>query len=69
VSRKKKKQLRWLKVAELKAKVARPDLVEAWDITAPDPFTLVYMKTLRNTVAVPKHWAQKRRFLSGRRGF
>lgn len=53
----------------MKGQISRPDLVEAWDITAPDPFTLVYMKSLRNTVPVPKHWAQKRRFLAGRRGF
>lgn len=32
--------MRWLKVAELKARTRRPDLVEAWDITAPDPLFL-----------------------------
>jgi len=30
--------------------VKRPELVEAWDITAPDPLLLVYLKSLRNTV-------------------
>jgi hypothetical protein len=32
--------LRWLRVAQLKAIVKRPDLVEAWDITAMDPLFL-----------------------------
>lgn len=40
ISRKKKKMLRWLRVAQLKAIVRRPDLVEAWDITAMDPLFL-----------------------------
>ena len=33
--------MRWLKVAELKQKVKRPDLVEFWDITSPDPMFLI----------------------------
>jgi splicing factor 3B subunit 2 len=40
LSRSQKKKQRWLKVADLKARVKRPDLVEAWDITAPDPLFL-----------------------------
>lgn len=56
--------MRWLKVAELKAKVKRPDLVEAWDITAPDPLLLLELKCLKNTVAVPRHWNQKCKNLS-----
>jgi splicing factor 3B subunit 2 len=51
--------MRWLKVAQLKALVKRPDLVEAWDITATDPLFLLELKSLRNTVAVPRHWNQK----------
>ena len=63
-----KKKLRWLRVAELKARAKRPDLVEAWDITAPDPIFLCEMKTLKNTVAVPRHWNQKSKFLQTKRG-
>lgn len=33
--------MRWLRVAELKALVKRPDLVEAWDVSAPDPLLLL----------------------------
>jgi splicing factor 3B subunit 2 len=51
--------MRWLKVAQLKALVKRPDLVEAWDITASDPLFLLELKTMKNTVAVPRHWNQK----------
>jgi splicing factor 3B subunit 2 len=39
-----------------------------WDIRARDPRLLVYLKALRNTVPVPRHWSQKRRFLQGKRG-
>lgn len=41
----------------------RPDLVEAWDITAPDPLLLLELKSLKNTVAVPRHWNQKCNYL------
>ena len=51
--------LRWLKVAHLKAIASRPDLVEAWDITSYDPLFLVYLKSVKNTVQVPRHWNQK----------
>lgn len=40
-------------MATLKSLVDRPELVEAWDITAPDPLTLLSLKALRNTVPVP----------------
>ncbi|EAR88113.1 PSP family protein (macronuclear) [Tetrahymena thermophila SB210] len=68
LSRKQRKQQRWLQVAQLKALVKRPDLVEAWDITAPDPRTLVFLKSLKNTVPVPRHWCQKRKYLQNKRG-
>ena len=48
--------LRWLKVADLKSKVSRPDLVEFWDITSPDPMFLVHLKSVKNSVPVPRHW-------------
>ena len=68
MSRSQKKKMRWLKVADLKARAKRPDLVEAWDITAPDPLFLCELKTLKNTIPVPRHWNQKSKFLQTKRG-
>lgn len=56
ISKKQRKMLRWLKVADLKSKVSRPDLVEFWDITSPDPMFLVHLKSVKNSVPVPRHW-------------
>lgn len=36
---------------------------QIWDATAADPKLLVYLKSYRNTVPVPRHWCQKRKFL------
>ena len=55
-------------VAELKQRVAHPELVEAHDVTAPDPDFLVYLKGLPGTVPVPRHWGKKRKYLQGKRG-
>lgn len=44
MSRKKLKELNQMKVSELKQAVARPDVVEAWDVTAEDPRFLVWLK-------------------------
>ena len=55
-------------VAELKQVVARPEAVEAHDVTASDPRLLVFLKSYRNTVPVPRHWCHKRKFLQGKRG-
>jgi len=68
LSRKKKKMLKRLQIAQLKAQVKRPDVVEVWDTTAKDPLTLVFLKSYRNTVPVPRHWSQKRKFLQNKRG-
>ncbi|XP_068652603.1 uncharacterized protein [Aristolochia californica] len=68
VSNKKKKLQRRMKIAELKQICSRPDVVEVWDATAADPKLLVYLKSYRNTVPVPRHWCQKRKFLQGKRG-
>ena len=43
-------------------------MVEVWDVTAQDPKLLVYLKAYRNTVPVPRHWSQKRKYLQGKRG-
>jgi splicing factor 3B subunit 2 len=57
-----------MKVFDLKMKVRRPDMVEAWDITAKDPLFLLESKMVRNSVPVPRHWSQKRRYLQYKRG-
>ncbi|KAL3741859.1 hypothetical protein ACJRO7_017347 [Eucalyptus globulus] len=67
-SNKKKKLQRRMKIAELKQICSRPDVVEIWDATAADPKLLVFLKSYRNTVPVPRHWCQKRKFLQGKRG-
>jgi len=33
-----------LKIAELKQLAERPDVVEVWDVTSPDPQMLVFLK-------------------------
>jgi len=38
------------------------------DVTAADPKLLVSLKAYRNTVPVPQHWSQKRKYLQGKRG-
>ena len=57
-----------MKIAELKQHCAKPEVVEVWDTTAADPRLLVYLKAYRNTIPVPQHWCQKRKFLQGKRG-
>eukprot|EP00276_Gloeochaete_wittrockiana_P008759 CAMPEP_0184652234 /NCGR_PEP_ID=MMETSP0308-20130426/9930_1 /TAXON_ID=38269 /ORGANISM="Gloeochaete witrockiana, Strain SAG 46.84" /LENGTH=597 /DNA_ID=CAMNT_0027086995 /DNA_START=81 /DNA_END=1874 /DNA_ORIENTATION=- len=67
-SKKQRKREKRLKISELKQLVRRPDVVESWDVTATDPRLLVYLKAYRNTVPVPRHWCQKRKYLQGKRG-
>ena len=43
-------------------------MVEAWDVTAKDPMFLMDVKMARNSVPVPRHWSQKRRYLQYKRG-
>lgn len=68
ISKKKFKLASRLSVAELKQLVARPDVVEAHDVTSSDPRLLVTLKATRNTVQVPRHWCSKRKYLQGKRG-
>jgi splicing factor 3B subunit 2 len=68
ISKKKKRLMSRLSVAELKQLVQRPDVVEAHDVTSHDPRLLVYLKAYRNTVPVPRHWCHKRKYLQGKRG-
>ena len=47
ISRKQRKLQQRIKVAELKQKAPRPEVVEVWDVTAPDPQLLVTLKVRR----------------------
>lgn len=68
LSKKKRKQQSKLSVAELKALVNKPDMVEWTDTSAQDPRLLVHLKSYRNVVPVPTHWSLKREYLSSKRG-
>lgn len=68
LSKRKKKLLSRLTVAELKQLVHRPDVVEAHDVTSSDPRLLVYLKSYRNSVPVPRHWCHIRKYLTGKVG-
>ena len=68
LSKKKRKQLNKLSVAELKALTSIPDVVEWHDISSSDPRLLVQIKAQRNVVPVPTHWSLKREYLSSKRG-
>ncbi|KAI8084664.1 uncharacterized protein BX664DRAFT_337516 [Halteromyces radiatus] len=68
LSKKKMKQLTRLSVAELKQAVSKPEAVDWWDANAQDPKLLIQLKSYRNTVPVPVHWSQKRKYLQNKRG-
>jgi len=69
MSNRKRKQLMRLSVAELKAYVSRPDVVEVHDVTSHEPKLLVNLKATKNTIPVPRHWSQKRKYLQGKGGY
>ncbi|VDN97148.1 unnamed protein product [Rodentolepis nana] len=69
LSKKKMKLLNRPTIAALKQAAARPDVVEMWDVCAKDPHLLVYLKSYRNSVPIPRHWCAKRKYLQGKRGF
>ena len=68
LSKRARKREKRLTIAELKQLVSKPEVVEAWDTTSEDPRLLVQLKAYRNSIPVPKHWCQKRKFLMGKRG-
>lgn len=68
ISKKELKRMNRMKIGELKQQCLRPEVVESWDVTALDPVLLVHLKAYRNTVPVPRHWSQKRRYLQGKKG-
>ena len=68
LSKKARKAQNKLSVAELKALVLKPEIVDWTDTSASDPRLLVHIKSYRNVVPVPSHWALKREYLSSKRG-
>ncbi|OTB03456.1 hypothetical protein M426DRAFT_321818 [Hypoxylon sp. CI-4A] len=68
LSKKKRKMLNKLSIAELKALVRKPEVVEWHDTSSSDPRLLVQIKAQRNVVPVPSHWSLKREYLSSKRG-
>lgn len=68
ISKKKRKEMNKLSVAELKAMVQKPEIVEWTDTSANDPRLLIHIKAHRNVVPVPLHWSLKREYLSSKRG-
>jgi splicing factor 3B subunit 2 len=69
LSRRKQKQRDRLAISDLKLLVSKPEVVELHDANAADPKLLVYLKSYRNAVPVPMHWAQKRKYLQNKRGY
>ncbi|OAA65064.1 splicing factor 3b [Cordyceps fumosorosea ARSEF 2679] len=67
-SKKKRKALNQVSVAQLKALAAVPEVVEWQDVSSTDPRVLVQIKSQRNVVPVPAHWSLKREYLSSKRG-
>ena len=68
LSKKKRKEMNKLSVAELKSLVQIPEVVEWHDVSSSDPRALVQIKAQRNVVPVPAHWSLKREYLSSKRG-
>ncbi|KAM0714029.1 hypothetical protein Q7P37_010993 [Cladosporium fusiforme] len=68
LSKKARKAANKLSIAELKAIVRKPEVVEWTDTSAHDPRLLVNIKSSRNVVPVPNHWSLKREYLSSKRG-
>lgn len=68
LSKKKLRKLKRMTVAQLKMLSEKADVVEWWDVSSLDPLFLTHLKAYPNTVPVPRHWNQKRDYLSGQRG-
>lgn len=68
VSTKRKKKDKRDKIQVLKILSDHPEIVEVHDVNSPFPWLLVYLKSYRNTVPVPRHWCQRRKYLQGKRG-
>jgi len=68
LSKKQRKREKRDKIEVLKLLSDHPEIVEIHDVNASYPWLLVYLKGYRNTVPVPRHWCQRRKYLQGKRG-
>jgi splicing factor 3B subunit 2 len=68
ISKKQRKQMNKLSVAQLKSLVQKPELVEWTDVSSSDPRLLIAIKGAKNVIPVPMHWSLKREYLSSKRG-
>jgi splicing factor 3B subunit 2 len=68
ISKKQRKQMNKLSVAQLKSLVQKPELVEWTDVSSTDPQLLIAIKGAKNVIPVPTHWSLKREYLSSKRG-
>jgi splicing factor 3B subunit 2 len=68
ISKKQRKQMNKLSVAQLKSMVQKPELVEWTDVSSTDPRLLIAIKGSKNVIPVPTHWSLKREYLSSKRG-
>merc|ERR1712137_882816 len=66
--KKTKKKDKRNKIEVLKLLSDHPEIVEIHDANSPYPWLLVDLKSYRNTVPVPRHWCQRRKYLQGKRG-
>lgn len=68
ISKKQRKQMNKVSVAQLKSEVSRPELVEWTDVSSSNPQLLINLKAAKNVIPVPTHWSLKREYLSSKRG-
>lgn len=69
LSKRQRRKLNKVSIADLKAYSNRPNAVAWYDADAPDPYMCIAFKTSFNAIHVPSHWLQKRDYLSGKKGF
>eukprot|EP01088_Endostelium_zonatum_P013240 TRINITY_DN2767_c0_g2_i1.p1 TRINITY_DN2767_c0_g2~~TRINITY_DN2767_c0_g2_i1.p1 ORF type:complete len:463 (-),score=177.59 TRINITY_DN2767_c0_g2_i1:87-1475(-) len=68
LSNRQRRKLERKDITTLKLNVSRPELVEKGDVNSPDPLLLLHIKSTPHTVAVPRHWSLKRKYLQSKRG-
>ncbi|KAF2128856.1 DUF382-domain-containing protein [Dothidotthia symphoricarpi CBS 119687] len=68
ISKKQRKAMNKLSVAQLKSLVQKPELVEWTDVSSSNPELLIAIKGAKNVIPVPTHWSLKREYLSSKRG-
>ncbi|PSK41113.1 hypothetical protein C7M61_000785 [Candidozyma pseudohaemuli] len=69
ISKRQRRKLNKVSIAELKAYSNRPNSVAWYDADAPDPYMCIAFKTSFNSIDVPSHWLQKKDYLSGKKGY